>query len=40
MARNPSSPTVSAMIARSHCGGTRRIQGSHSIPSATGITPT
>ena len=40
MARNASSPTVSAMITRSQRGGMRRIHGSHSIPSATGITPT
>ena len=40
MARNASSPTVSAMTARSHDGGIRRTHGSHSMPSATGITPT
>ena len=40
MARNASSPIVSAITARSQPGGIRRIHGSHSIPSATGITPT
>ena len=40
IARNASSPIVSAMTARSQPGGMRRIHGSQSIPSAIGITPT
>ncbi len=40
IARNASSPTVSAITARSQPGGMLRIHGSHSIPSATGMTPT
>jgi hypothetical protein len=40
MARYASSPTVSAITARSHVRGMRRTHGSHSMPSATGITPT
>ena len=40
IARNASRPTVSAITARSEPGGMRRIHGSHSIPSATGMTPT
>ena len=40
MARNASSPIVSAITARSHTGGMRRTQGSQSMPSAMGITPT
>ena len=40
MARKASRPTVSAITARSQPGGMRRTHGSHSIPSATGMTPT
>ena len=40
MARNASRPTVRAITTRSQEGGIRRIHGSHSMPSATGITPT
>ena len=40
IARKPSRPTVSAMTKRIQTGGMRRIHGSHSIPSAIGITPT
>ena len=40
MARNASSPTVSAITTRSQPGGMRRTHGSQSIPSAIGITPT
>ena len=39
MARKTSSPTVSAMITGIHFRPTRRSQGSHSMPSATGMTP-
>ena len=38
--RKASSPTVTAITTRSQEGGMRRTHGSHSIPSATGITPT
>ena len=40
IARNASSPIVSAITPRSQPGGMRRIHGSQSIPSAIGITPT
>ncbi len=39
-ARNASSPIVSAITTRSHVAGIRRTHGSHSIPSAIGMTPT